>query len=151
MALDEDDKWMAEAIAEARAAAQKGEAPVGCVIVSEGQVIGRGHNLRECEADPTAHAEVVALREAAKTLGHWRVTPATCYVTCEPCPMCAGALVNARVDRLVFGCTDPKAGACGTLYDIVSDERLNHRLEVRGRVREKECGALLSEFFKKLR
>jgi tRNA(adenine34) deaminase len=147
----DDETYMAEALAEARLAAEKGEAPVGCVIVSEGAIIGRGHNLRETDADPTAHAEVVALRAAAKVLGRWRVTLATMYVTCEPCPMCAGALVNARVDRLVFGCSDPKAGACGTLYNIVADPRLNHRLEVRSGVRADECAALLSAFFRERR
>ena len=146
-----DEDYMAEAVALARRAAELGEAPVGCVIVSEGRIIGRGHNLREAEADPTAHAEIVALRAAARELGRWRVTPATCYATCEPCPMCAGALVNARVDRLVYGCADPKAGACGTLYNIASDPRLNHRLEVRSGVRADECAALLSAFFRERR
>ena len=147
----DDDQYMGEALSEARRAAALGEAPVGCVIVSEGRIIGRGHNLRETDRDPTAHAEVVALRQAAQALGQWRVTPATCYVTCEPCPMCAGALVNARVDRLVYGCPDPKAGAAGTLYNLVGDERLNHRLAVTAGVREAECAALLSEFFRRLR
>jgi tRNA(adenine34) deaminase len=147
----DDERYMAEAVKEARAAADKGEAPVGCVIESGGLIIGRGHNLRESENDPTAHAEIIALREAAQTLGRWRVTPATCYVTCEPCPMCAGALVNARVDRLVYGCADEKAGACGTLYNIVDDERLNHRMEVKAGVLERECREVLQEFFRKLR
>jgi len=142
---------MAMAIDEAGKGAELGEVPIGCVIVADGEVIGRGHNLREIEGDPTAHAEVVALRRAAKALGRWRVSPATCYVTCEPCPMCAGALVNARVDRLVYGCADPKAGACETLYQITQDDRLNHRLEVEGGVMEKECADLLSDFFKRLR
>ena len=148
---EEDERFMAEAMALAGLAAEKGEVPVGCVIVCEGRVMGRGANQREAAADPTAHAEIVALREAARALGRWRVSPATCYVTCEPCPMCAGALVNARVDRLVYGCADEKAGACGTLYDLVRDERLNHRLEVVAGVREDECRALLQEFFQGLR
>ncbi|HUT52511.1 MAG TPA: tRNA adenosine(34) deaminase TadA [bacterium] len=146
--MTDDEKYMAEALAEARAAAEAGEVPVGCVIVSRGRVIGRGHNLREATNDPTAHAEIVALREAAKAVGCWRVTPAACYVTCEPCPMCAGALVNARVDRLVYGCADPKAGACGTLFDIPRDPRLNHRMEVAAGVMEPECARLLQEFFR---
>jgi tRNA(adenine34) deaminase len=149
--MTEDERYMALALAEARAAAAAGEVPVGCVIVSSGRVIGRGHNLREAECDPTAHAEIVALRQAAKAAGFWRVTPATCYVTCEPCPMCAGALVNARVDRLVFGCADPKAGACGTLYDIPRDVRLNHRMEVTAGVMGEECAGLLREFFRERR
>jgi len=149
--MSDDERYMAEAVKEAKAAADKGEAPVGCVIESEGRIIGRGHNLRESENDPAAHAEIIALKKAAKTLGQWRVTPATCYDTCEPCPMCAGALVNARVDRLVYGCADEKAGACGTLYNIVDDERLNHRMEVKAGVLEQECRAVLQEFFKKLR
>ena len=149
--MTDDEKYMAEALIEARAAAATGEVPVGCVIVSDGRVIGRGHNLREAECDPTAHAEIMALREAARSVGFWRVTPAVCYVTCEPCPMCAGALVNARVDRLVYGCTDPKAGACGTLYDIPRDGRLNHRMEVTAGVMEQQCASLLQEFFRERR
>lgn len=151
MNQEEDEKFMAEAISLAEKASDMGEVPVGCVIVSEGKVIGRGHNLRESEADPTAHAEVIALRKAAAKLGRWRVTPAVCYVTCEPCPMCAGALVNARVDRLVYGCADEKAGASGTLYDITDDARLNHRLEVTAGVMEDDCRALLQKFFERLR
>jgi len=148
---EEDRKWMDQALAEARTAGSAGEVPIGCVIVSEGAVIGRGHNLRESAQDPTAHAEIIALKAAARSLGSWRVSPAVCYVTCEPCPMCAGALVNARVDRLVFGCADPRAGACGTLFNLVEDPRLNHRLQVTGGVREKECASLLREFFERLR
>ena len=149
--MTDDEKYMDLALEEARAAAALGEVPVGCVIVSQGRVISRGHNLRESRSDPTAHAEIIALQEAARVLGSWRVTPATCYVTCEPCPMCAGALVNARVDRLVFGCADEKAGACTTLYEIVRDERLNHRLEVTVGVRDEECRRLLQDFFRRLR
>lgn len=148
---NEDHNWMGEALKEAAEAGAAGEVPIGCVIVADGRVIGRGHNRRERDQDPTAHAEVIALREAAKTVGFWRVSPAICYVTCEPCPMCAGALVNARVDRLVYGCADPKAGAAGTLYNIPTDPRLNHRMAVTAGVREDECRALLQEFFQKLR
>ncbi len=146
----DDEHWMTIALDEARAAAAAGDVPVGAVIVRDGAILGRGRNRREVDRDPTAHAEVVALREAAHALGHWRVE-ATMFVTQEPCPMCAGALVNARLRRLVFGCTNPKAGAVQTLYTIVTDPRLNHRMEVRGGVRADECGALLSKFFAELR
>ncbi len=146
----EDAQWMMIAIDEARAAAAAGDVPVGAVVVADGQIIGRGRNRRELDHDPTAHAEINALREAAKALGMWRVE-ATLYVTQEPCPMCAGAIVNARVRRLVFGCTNPKAGAVETLYTIVTDPRLNHRVEVTGGVLASECAAELSQFFAALR
>jgi tRNA(adenine34) deaminase len=145
-----DDDWMMIALEEARAAAATGDVPVGAVIVSGEQLIARGRNRRELDVDPTAHAEIIALREAARALGHWRVE-ATLYVTQEPCPMCAGAIVNARIKRLVFGCTNPKAGAVQTLYTIPTDPRLNHRVEVTSGVRADECAAVLSEFFKELR
>jgi tRNA(adenine34) deaminase len=138
------------ALEEARAAAVAGDVPVGAVVVQAEQVIGRGRNRREVDRDPTAHAEVLALREAARTLGHWRVE-ATLIVTQEPCPMCAGAIVNARVRRLVFGCPNPKAGAVTTLYQIPTDVRLNHRVEVVGGVRSEECAGLLQAFFAELR
>jgi tRNA(adenine34) deaminase len=124
--------------------------PVGAVIVLDGQVIARGWNRREADGDPTAHAEVIALREASRVTGNWRVE-ATLYVTQEPCPMCAGALVNARVRRLVYGCANPKAGAVHTLYEICTDPRLNHRIEVVAGIRSDECAALLSKFFEQLR
>ncbi len=142
---------MGQALAEALKALSAGEVPVGCVIVSSGRIIGRGHNLRETEQDPTAHAEIIALRKAAAELMSWRISPAICYVTLEPCPMCAGALVNARVDRLVFGCRDPKAGAIESLYHIAADARLNHRMEVQSGVLKDECSRLLSGFFQGLR
>jgi tRNA(adenine34) deaminase len=145
-----DEEWMAVAIEEARLAGEAGDVPVGAVIVLDERIIGRGRNRREVDGDPTAHAEVVALREAAKAIGHWRVE-ATLYVTQEPCPMCAGACVNARVRRLVFGCTNPKAGAVQTLYSIASDPRLNHRIDVVGGVRADECAAELKQFFARLR
>jgi tRNA(adenine34) deaminase len=146
-----DDEFMALALEEARAAAAAGDVPVGAVIVgSDRTVIGRGRNRRETDADPTAHAEIVALREAARGIGHWRVE-ATLYVTQEPCPMCAGAIVNARVKRLVYGCTNPKAGAVTTLYQIPTDARLNHRVEVLGGVRADECSGELTKFFAALR
>lgn len=147
---DDDLLHMAEAIAEARAAWAAGDVPVGCVIVLDGQIIARGHNRRQAKGDPTAHAEVEALRAASLVVGNWRIE-GTLYVTQEPCPMCAGALVNARVKRLVYGCANPKAGAVHTLYEIVTDPRLNHRMEVRRGVREGECAELLSGFFAALR
>jgi tRNA(adenine34) deaminase len=146
-----DATWMAEALAEARIAASEGEVPIGAVVVFEGRIVGRGRNAREKLRDPTAHAEVLALQEAARALGRWRLTGATIYATLEPCPMCAGALVNARVDRLVYSVPDPKAGAAGTLFDIVRDARLNHRVEVESGVLAAECGELLKEFFRSRR
>jgi tRNA(adenine34) deaminase len=138
------------ALEEARAAAAAGDVPVGAVIVHGDSILARGRNRREVDRDPTAHAELVALREAARGLGHWRVE-ATLVVTQEPCPMCAGAIVNARVRRLVFGCTNPKAGAVTTLYQIPTDPRLNHRVEVVGGIRSEECAGLLQAFFAALR
>jgi tRNA(adenine34) deaminase len=145
-----DEHWMSIALREAQAAASAGDVPVGAVIVIGDRIVGRGRNRREVDRDPTAHAEIVALRDAARGLGQWRVE-GTLVVTQEPCPMCAGALVNARVARLVFGCPNPKAGAVATLYQIVSDPRLNHRVEVTGGVRIEECAAILQKFFAELR
>jgi len=139
------------ALEEAHRAPERDEVPVGCVIVHEGRVIGRGHNQRESLADPTAHAEVVALRQAAAALGTWHLEGTAAYVTVEPCCMCAGALVNARVSRLIYGCADPKAGAVSTLYELCTDPRLNHRLVVEGGVLEQECAALLTNFFARIR
>ena len=139
---------MAEALAEARRAADEGEVPIGAVAVVEGRVVGRGRNARERLQDPTAHAEILALQEASRALGRWRLAGATIYATLEPCPMCAGALVNARIDRLVYAVPDPKAGAAGTLFDIPRDPRLNHRIEVASGVLAKECGDLLTQFFR---
>lgn len=146
-----DEQWMTIALEEARAAAAAGDVPVGAVVVTDdGRLVGRGRNKRELDRDPTAHAEIVALREAARTLGMWRVE-ATMFVTHEPCPMCAGACVNARVKRLVYGCLNPKAGAVTSLYSIVTDPRLNHRMDVVGGVLAEESAALLSQFFAELR
>ncbi len=142
---------MKEALAEARKAFQKGEVPVGAVVVYKGKIIGRGHNLREKKSDPTAHAEIIAIKKAARHLGTWRLTGTTIYVTIEPCPMCAGAMVNARVQILVFGTPDPKAGAAGTLMNILQDERLNHRVEVSSGVLAEECRSLIQGFFRGLR
>lgn len=146
-----DERFMAEAIAEAELAADAGEVPVGCVLVRGGEVIARGHNLRERAQDPTAHAEMVALRAAAARLRSWRLLDVTCYVTLEPCPMCAGALVHARVARVVYGCDDPKAGAARTLFAIGQDPRLNHRFELVPGVLGERCASQLSGFFAKAR
>jgi tRNA(adenine34) deaminase len=148
---DPDVGWMAKALDLAARSAAEGEVPVGAVVVHDGLVIGSGRNLREGLADPTAHAELLAIREAARALGSWRLDEATLVVTLEPCPMCAGALVNARVQRLVYGCADPKAGAVATLYTLCSDPRLNHRVTVRAGVCEAECAAQLRSFFAALR
>lgn len=146
-----DANWMAEALAEARMAAAEGEVPIGAVVVADGRIVGRGRNARESRRDPTAHAEVLALQDAARTLQRWRLSGATVYATLEPCPMCAGALVNARVDRLVYAVPDPKAGAAGTLFDLPRDPRLNHRVEVVSGVMAQECGELLTSFFRSKR
>jgi tRNA(adenine34) deaminase len=146
--LEMDQVFMQKAIQEAGEAARKGEVPIGAVIVLNGQIIAKAHNLRETTGDPTAHAEVLAIREAAKVKRHWRLLGATLYTTLEPCPMCAGAMVMARINRLVYGASDPKAGAAGSIMNIVQDLRLNHRLDVTGGVMEQECGFLLKDFFK---
>jgi tRNA(adenine34) deaminase len=143
---------MREAMSEADAAAAANDVPVGALVVdAAGRIVGRGRNRREADQDPTAHAEIIALRHAAATLGHWRLEGATVYVTLEPCPMCAGALVNARVARVVYGCTDPKAGAVDTLFTIGKDQRLNHRFAVLPGVLGEECAAQLRAFFARLR
>ena len=147
----QDLEAMKLAIAEAEKAAALGEVPIGAVIVRDGEVVGRGHNRREIDGDPLAHAELAAIREAAERVGGWRLEGCTMYVTLEPCAMCAGALVNSRVERLVFGAYDPKAGYCGSLGDIVRDPRLNHRLEVTAQVAAEECGGMLTAFFQALR
>ncbi len=145
---DHDAPAMRAALDEARLAPATGDVPVGAVVLGPGgDVVGRGHNAREATGDPTAHAEVLALREAATALGRWRLDDCTLVVTLEPCAMCAGATVLARVPRLVLGAWDPKAGACGSVHDLVRDRRLNHRVEVVGGVLEDECAALLREFF----
>ena len=135
------------ALDEARAALAHGDVPVGAVVILDGVVVARRHNEREATNDPTAHAEVLALRDAASRVGSWRLDGATLVVTLEPCPMCAGALLNARVARLVFGANDTKAGACGSLYNFCADARLNHELPVFPGVRADECSALLTQFF----
>jgi len=148
---DIDQRYMRLAIDQAKIAEENGDVPIGAVIIYTDQIIGKAYNQREQLKDPTAHAEIIALTQAAAALQTWRLTGCTMYVTLEPCPMCAGALVLARIDRLVFGCTDPKAGACGSLYDIVRDGRLNHRLEVTTGVLAEQCSKLLQEFFERRR
>ena len=135
------------AIEQARIAEENGDVPIGAVIVGESRIIGKAYNQREQLQDPTAHAEIIALTQAAAALENWHLNGCTIYVTLEPCPMCAGALVLSRMDRLVYGCDDPKAGACKSLYNIVQDERLNHRLEVTSGVLADECSQQLQEFF----
>jgi tRNA(adenine34) deaminase len=144
---NEHESWMREALAEARAAHAAGEVPVGAVVVHDGRVIARGGNRTVRDRDATTHAEMLALRAAAAARGTWRLHGCTLYVTLEPCAMCAGAMVLARVERVVFGAWDPKAGMAGSVGDLLRHPRLNHRPEVRGGVLERECGALLSAFF----
>ncbi|HZV03142.1 MAG TPA: tRNA adenosine(34) deaminase TadA [Planctomycetota bacterium] len=148
--MTEDERFMRLALDEARAALATEDVPIGCVLVDDATrvVLATGRNVREAEQDPTGHAEVVALRAAAKARKRWRLDGTTLYVTLEPCPMCAGALVNSRVRRVVYGATDPKAGAVGTLMDLCRDARLNHRLEVTAGVLAEEAASLLREFFK---
>jgi len=142
-----DEELMRLALQEAELALEHDDVPIGAVVVRDGEVIGAGHNERELRQDPTAHAEVLALRAAARAAGSWRVLESTLYVTLEPCAMCAGAIVLARVPRVVFGCADPKAGAAGSVLDVLAEPRLNHRPLVEGGVLEAECAALLRGFF----
>ena len=146
-----DERFMRLALEEAARAAARGEVPVGALVVRGGRILARAHNLRESAQDPTAHAELIAARKAASRLGSWRLEDCTVYVTLEPCPMCAGLLVNARVPRVVWGAADPKAGALRTLYRIGDDERLNHRIDDVGGVLEEACAAALRDFFHAIR
>jgi tRNA(adenine34) deaminase len=143
----QDQRFMQAAIDQAYIALENDDVPVGAVIVCENKIIAKGYNQRQQLNDPTAHAEIIALTAAAEHIGHWRLHNCTIYVTLEPCPMCAGALVIARIDRLVFGCDDPKTGACGSLYNIVQDNRLNHRLEITKGVLADDCSKMLQDFF----
>ena len=143
--------WMRRAIAEAGKAQGKDEVPIGCIIVKNGKIISRGHNLRESAQDPAAHAELIAIRKAARKLGSWRLLDTTLYVTLEPCIMCMGAIILARIPTVVFGCFDPKGGAAGSLYDLSDDSRLNHRVQLIPRILEEECSQQLSGFFSELR
>lgn len=150
-ALD-DERWMRAALLEAEAAVLHEDVPVGAIVVGpDGTELGRGHNRREVDGDPVSHAEIVAIRAAARARGSWRLDGCTLFVTLEPCAMCAGALVNSRVERLVFGASDPKAGAVVTLFRIADDARLNHRVAIRGGVLAEESAALLVRFFGRLR
>ena len=151
MTHSDDEKFMDLALEEATRAAELGEVPIGAVVVHDGEVIARAGNRRETDADPAAHAEFSALMRASRVLGRWRLTGCTVYVTLEPCLMCAGLMVNSRIDRCVFGAPDPKGGAVGTLYDVSHDARLNHEFEVEGGVLEAECAEVLRAFFKRRR
>lgn len=148
---DYDDRYMKAALEQAQIAEENGDVPIGAVIVYQNQIIGKAYNQREQLQDPTAHAEIIALTQAAAFLESWRLHGCTIYVTLEPCPMCAGALVLARIDRLVYGCDDPKTGAVRSLYNIVTDERLNHTIDVTSGVLAEECSGLLQQFFRRRR
>lgn len=148
---DKDHTYMQLAIDTARLAPAMGEVPIAAVLVHDGQILAQVHNFREVWQDPTAHAEIIAVREAATRLGTWRLTGATLYVTVEPCSMCTGAIIQSRVTRLVFGARDPKAGACGSVFNIPAERRLNHRVEVAGGLLEQESQELIQAFFKSLR
>ena len=145
------DAWMGAALAQAARAEALGDVPVGAVVVREGEIVAAAHNRRVVDRDPTAHAEMLAIRAAAEAIGDWRLTGCTLVVTLEPCCMCAGAIVLARLDRLLYGAPDPKAGAVETLFRLCTDGRLNHQVEVIGGVRAEECGRLLTEFFRRQR
>ena len=149
--MENDIKFMKMALAEARKAYQRAEVPIGAVVVCNDQVVGRGFNLREQTQDPTSHAEMIALREAAANETSWRLEDCRLYVTLEPCPMCAGAILQSRIKRLVYGASDPKAGAVRSLYQLLDDERFNHQVEVEAGVMEKESAQLLKDFFRELR
>jgi tRNA(adenine34) deaminase len=146
-----DIRFMRLALAEAAQAERLGEVPIGAVIIKDGVVVGCGHNLRETSNDPTTHAEMLAIRAAAAKTGHWRLLDCTLYVTLEPCVMCMGAIILARIPRLVYGCRDPRVGAAGSIYDFSRDERFNHRVEVNEGILADECSTLLSDFFRRLR
>ena len=146
-AQDAAERWMAEALALARAAQARGEVPVGAIVVSDGAIVGRGGNAPIAGNDPTAHAEIAALREAARALGNYRLPGCELYVTIEPCAMCAGAIMHARIRRLVFGAPDPKTGACGSVVDLFAEPRLNHHTTVTGGIAAEACASLLSDFF----
>lgn len=149
--MDDDVTCMREALVEARRAAEIAEVPIGAVAVRERVILARAHNLREATHNPLGHAELLLLQQLAAQEQCWRLEEITIYVTCEPCLMCAGAMLQARIPRVVFGCADPKAGACGSLYNVMDDARLNHRIAVCGGVLADDCGQLLSEFFRALR
>lgn len=145
------EKYMKEALIEAQAAYDKGEIPIGAIVEKDGKIIGRGHNLTESSKDPTAHAEMIALRQAAQTLGGWRLIGCNVYVTAEPCAMCAGAMVWARIQKVYIGTMDPKAGACGSVFNIPQDSRLNHYVEIETGLMQSECSRIIKSFFRELR
>lgn len=145
------DLFMNEALIEAKKAARLGEVPIGCVIAAGGKIIGRGHNLRECSHDSTAHAEIFAIKQANQAMGDWRLQDATLFVTLEPCPMCAGAIVNARIKAVYYGCADLKAGCAGTLMNLLTEPRFNHQVKVEKGLCQVKCSQLLNEFFTKIR
>ncbi len=147
----QDEKYMREAILEAKKAGEQNEVPIGAVIVYQDEIIARGHNLRETSQATLSHAELVAIKEANKKLGSWRLEDCTLYVTLEPCPMCAGAILQARIKRVVYGAADVKAGCAGTLMNLLDDSRFNHQAEVKKNVLEAECAGLLTDFFSELR
>ena len=149
--MNQDQQFMQSAIEQAKLALEKREVPIGAVIVKDGEIIAAAHNLRETNQNATAHAEVLAINEACEKLGTWRLEGVTLYVTLEPCPMCAGALIMSRVERVVFGAKDPKGGCAGTFMNLLEDERFNHQCEVVSGVCEETCGAMLTAFFKDLR
>lgn len=151
MLSNQDEFWMREAIAEAKKAERLGEVPIGAVVVKEGVIIGRGHNLRETQHNPISHAEIIAIQQASQVLDAWRLLDCTLYVTLEPCPMCAGAIVQSRIKRVVFGTHDPKAGCAGTLMNLLQEPRFNHETELTGNVLQEECADLLTQFFRALR
>jgi len=149
--VDDDLRWMQRAMAEAEAAGREGEVPIGCVVVLDGKVIGSGRNARERLQDPTAHAEILAITAAAQTLGSWRLEDCTLYVTLEPCPMCMGACLNARIPRVVYGAKEPKAGACGSVVDLRAPPGYNHQVVVAGGLLAEDSAVLLRGFFRRLR
>ena len=149
--LCDHDRYMGYALREAERAMEAGEVPVGCVIVHEGMVIAKGYNQREALQDPTAHAEMLAITAAATHLGSWRLEDTRLYVTLEPCPMCAGAIILSRIPEVYFGAYDPKAGCCGSLMNLLEDPRFNHRPAVYPEIRAEECGRMLTEFFQRIR
>ncbi|STD22521.1 tRNA adenosine(34) deaminase TadA [Enterococcus mundtii] len=145
------EEWMRVAIEEAKKAEALAEVPIGAIVVHQGQIIGRGHNLRETTQNATTHAEMIAIQEACKAIGSWRLEETQLYVTLEPCPMCSGAMILSRVKEVYFGAYDPKGGTAGTLMNLLEDERFNHQADVEGGILEEECGELLSVFFRNLR
>ena len=147
----DDNYWMGKALAEAAKAGRRAEVPIGAVLVKDGTIIGRGYNQREGKKDPCAHAEMLAIRQGSRKLDAWRLTGTVLYVTLEPCPMCMGAILLARIERLVFGCFDPKGGAAGSVCDLTRDPRFNHQVETTSGTRGEECSAILSDFFRELR